>query len=215
MNWDLGGHGQRPRGPVGLTHVIEAAHFPVYGVIGNPGGVTAQRVGSCGSQERILQVTLGFAYPPEALRPGFQLELTTTDPNHLADFGLPSDGMQFPTDGDVYDTDGRLYTRYVSVEQATRDAVPTRSCVIERFPLAEEFVVAVLRHWTRPNPEWLFELTRPGLRLDGHAWEYTQTELIELLGHVGLVSDQPEVLAQYQREMAAWGRFFGFRADSA
>jgi hypothetical protein len=108
-----------------------------------------------------------------------------------------------------------LYTRYASVEQATRDAAPARSCVIERFPLAQEYVVAVVRHWTRPNPEWLFTLTRPGLRLDGGAFEYTLSELFELLSHIGRVSDQPEVLAQYQREMAAYTRSFGFRSDSA
>ena len=215
MNWDLGGHGHRPQphGPVGLAQVMEAARFPVYGVIGNPGGVTAQRVGYCGSSERILQVELGFGYPPAALRPGFRLTLTTTDPNELASFGMPPDGLQFPEDGDVYDTDGRPYTRYASVKQVTLDAAPPRSCVIERFPLAQELVVAVLRHWTRPSSEWLFELTRPGLRLDGGAWEYTQTELFELLGQVGMVSDQPEVLAQYQREMVAWDRYF--RSDSA
>jgi hypothetical protein len=217
MSWHLGGdhHRMRPHGPVGLAHVMASARFPVYGLIGNPGGVTAQRVGYCSSPERILQVDLGFASSPAALRPGFRLELTTTDPNQLAAFGMPSDGLQLPKEGDVYDTGGRLYTRYASVEQATLDAAPARSCVIERFPLAQEHVKAVLRHWTRPNPEWLFTLTRPGLRLDGGAYEYTHTELFELLGHVGMVSDHPQVLAQYQREIAAWDRYFRPGSDSA
>jgi hypothetical protein len=75
--------------------------------------------------------------------------------------------------------------------------------------------VAVLRHWTRPNPEWLFTITCPSLRLDGRAWGYSQSELFELLGQVRAVSDQPQVVAQYQLELAAWARYYGFRSDSA
>jgi hypothetical protein len=224
MNWHLGGHSHRPRphGPVPLERVVASAPFPIYGVVENPRDLSLRGFSYCGSArdrlgqpKSILQVMLSFGYPPAALRPGFQLELTTTDPNHLADFGMPPNGMQFPTDGDVYDTDGRLYSRYSSVEEATVAAAPARSSVIEHFPIAGEIVVAVLRHWTRPNPEWLFTLTRPGLRLDGRAWEYTQSELFKLLGHVQAVSDQPQIVAQYQLELAAWARYFGFRSDSA
>lgn len=128
---------------------------------------------------------------------------------------MPPDGVRFPADGDVYDTDGRLYARYSSVEEATRAAASARSFVIERLPFAGEVVVAVLRHWTRPNPEWQFTLSRPGLRLDGRAWEYGQGELCELLGHVGVVSNQPQVVAQYQRELATCAHDLGFRPDSA
>ena len=160
---------------------MASAPFPIYGVVGNPWDLTLRGFSYCGGArdrlgqpKSVLQVILSFGHLPAVLRPGFRLELTTTDPNHLADFGMPPGGMQFPEDGDVYDTDGRLYTRYSSVEEATLTAAPARSCVIEHFPFAGEVVVAVLRHWMHPNPEWLFTLTRPSLHLDGRAWEYGQ-----------------------------------------
>ena len=223
MDGNFGGHGHQPlpHGPVQFAQIMAAARFPVYGVIGHPDGLTVQSLGSCSASDRreqpevILQTAFRFGYPTEAGRDRFRLELTTTDPNQLAAFGLQPGGLKLPEHGDIYDTDGRLYTRYASLEEAMLGAGPVSACVIERFPLAQEIVVAELRHWTRPNPEWLFTLTRPGLHLDGRAWEYTQTELFELLGHVGLVSDQPHVLAQYQSEIAGWTSYFHPDSDSA
>lgn len=213
-------------GKVGLAEILASVDFAVYGLINNPRGITVQSVGYTShldyrtnqSAPIIVEVSLRFAPRAEqtvnkieqwAVNRGPRMHLTTRNPAQLALFGSLSTGAPFP-DGEIYDTDGRPIVRYTSVEDVTTSAAPIRSCVIARFPLSkdQEPVVAVLRHWMRPNPEWLFSLTRPGLHVVGQAWELPQTEFLELLSHIGIITNHSEVVAQYQREMADWSRYF-------
>lgn len=56
------------------------------------------------------------------------------------------------------------------------------------------------------GPVWSFTLRGPELWVTGTAYGWTQHELFDLLGRLGAISQRPSVLAQYQRELAAWQR---------
>ena len=218
-----------PGGTDRLPLLLSMATFPVYGLIQKPQGLTLRSVGYArtfvysSAQEILQQVALefvgyGYGYRSSADRSGPTFGLTTTHPAGLVvdlrattnpvSSSAPDrlhDDLQLPPNQDVYDVDGRRYTRYSSVEEAMQDTSVGHSCIIiERFPLGQEVVVAEMRHYTRPTPQWSFSLRGPGLRIGGQAWDSSSTELLRLIGHLGALNEHPDVVAQYQREIAAW-----------
>ena len=223
-------HPPLPHGVARLPLLLSMATFPIYGLIEKPQGLTLRSVGYTrafvyASEQEILQrVTLGFVgygvgYRSSiADRSGRTFGLTTTHPAGLVvDLrATPSpvsspppdvlyDVLQLPPNQDIYDVDGRRYTRYSSVEEALQDTSVGHSCLlIERFPLGQEVVVAELRRYTRPTPQWAFSLRGPGLRISGQAGDSSSSELLRLVGHLGALNEHPDVVAQYQREIAAW-----------
>lgn len=218
-----------------LDHLVLAAPFPLYGVVGHPDGLSLQSFGSCsctclcsglhdqhGHVEHLLQVSLTYAYPPAARRGAYQLVLITMDSHPPESLSLRLDGSPVPVGRASDDEDRRRYVSYPSLADIPPNASLAGACVIERFPLplAEQVVATELRCWRRlvPEwalrrliPEWAFTLSAPGLRVEGRATGWTQAELFAVLGQVTAVSQQPEVLAQYQLELDAWRRHFGFR----
>lgn len=58
------------------------------------------------------------------------------------------------------------------------------------------------------SPTWSFTLRGPNMQVDGRAWGWTQDELFAVLGQVAVISDRAEIIAQYERELLAWGHYF-------
>jgi hypothetical protein len=216
----------RPSEARSLDHLVMAAPFPFYGVVGHPDGLSLQSVGSGswsdqdGHVEHLLQVSLVYAYPPATQRHAYQLELITMDPHPPESLSLGPDGSQVAAGHAIDDGDRRQYASYPSLADIPTDASLAGACVIERFPLslAEQVVTTELRCWRRLVlksamrrlvPEWAFKLSASGLRVEGRAIGWTQAELFALLGQVTAVSRRPEVLAQYQLELDAWRRHLG------
>lgn len=54
------------------------------------------------------------------------------------------------------------------------------------------------------GPEWSFTLKGSDLWVEGAANGWTQTELFDILGHVALISERPDVLAEHGQEMREW-----------
>lgn len=166
-----------------IDQVVALSHFPVYGLLGHPEGLTLQSIGYCGDQDlqgtpsRLTQVSLAFAYPPSSHRRQHLLEVITTDPALAPNLTLPSTNNT------------------------------GSSLAITRFQLADRAVLLLLHPEQRKQPTWSFIISADHLRVDGRAIGWTQAALLELLQHVGAVHGESHDMAGYAVEQEAWTRY--------
>lgn len=194
-----------PMEAVTPEHLVRAAHFPVYGLIGHPNGLALKGLGYCSAPAQVnqphelwrmdqphmlLQVALDYDYLPPHQLTGRSIELVTTDIK------------RWPTDPEPDDPDPAQVTCYQSPHDVPLESAETTDFIVERFPIANETVEATIHRL--PGSAWSFTLRNPTMLVEGSANGWPQNEFLSVLGQVAVVSNRPDVLAQGQRELAAW-----------
>ncbi len=96
-------------------------------------------------------------------------------------------------------------------------AVATRF-IVERLSIVEGVVLAAMEYIPNSLPHlmvthavrlsrWSFTLWNPPLWGEGCATEWTQSDRFSALANLAMVSQRPEVLRPYQRELQAWNHY--------
>ena len=213
-------HADHP-GLLGGEDLLRTSPFPLHGLIGHPGGLTLRGTGystAFGQFETpygrwqadrpvLWQVSLVFDYPPAHRLTGHTLELSTIDIQRA------------PMQASVLDADEMAHRpRYLVPEDVPLGTTEGASFVVERFPIVDGVVLAAMEyepnsrlHFTATHAvrlsEWIFTLWDPPLWVEGRATEWTQIDLFSVLGTLALVSQRPDILRQYQRELQAWDQY--------
>lgn len=175
------------------------------------------------------QVALHFEYPVSHQSIGRGIELYTTDMNSspipapaLDDIGR-SGKTCYSTPDEVLPMEGQatsfIIERFPLLDRTVVATMEYSPNVLKKGrligsqmhhapvpPFPQPAVTAKLQP---ANPAWSFTLRDPNMWMEGGANGWTQHELIAVLGHVGIVSQRPDVLAQYHRELLEWKRHLG------
>lgn len=213
--------GQHP-GLLDDENLLRTSPFPLYGLIGHPHGLTLRGTGYStafghietphgiwqSDQPVLWQVSLVYDYPPAHRLTGQTLELSTTDIQPA------------PMQAAVLDTDEMAHRpRYIEPEDVPlMGRAEAASFIVEHLPIIDGVVLAAIEyapnsftHFTMTHAlrlsMWTFMLWNPPLWVCGRAIEWTQSDLISVLGKLAMVSQRPDVLRQYEREEQAWDHY--------
>lgn len=142
-------------GPIGsltIERLIRVARFPIYGLIGYPGGLTLRGIGYCSAHPQafradaqpglphvLYQVSLSYEYPPPHRRAGQSMELFTTDINCSP---IPAPPIEAPP---IEAQEHAGAARYPAPRDIPPEAPQAADFVIERFPLLDGAAVATIR----------------------------------------------------------------------
>jgi hypothetical protein len=200
--------------------LLRTSPFPLYGLIGHPSGLTLRGTAYCtafghfdtpsgpwqSDQEILWEVSLDYDYLPAHGNTGHLLQLMTTDIQRA------------PMQASVLDTDEMLgRPRYLAPEDVPLVSAEATSFIVERLPIVDGVVMAAMQY--SPNAPlfpgivkpirliWSFTLWNPPLWVEGRAAEWELSELFSVLGKLAIVSQRPDVLRQYERDLQAWDHY--------
>jgi len=206
------------REPPHIADIVRIAAFPVFGIAGNPLGLTLRGVGMChfgprppdGLPTSVSQVGLSFDSPLGARPPTRQVIVTSTGKD--APITAPPDWRASPTGEEIVDADGCHFARFATLEAFNRaresaQEVP-RHVLIDGFALAGEEYGLRIQCWERPHPEQTFTLLGAWGRIGERASGVASEELLTIIEALVPINDRPDLVAQYQVEADAWRRFF-------
>lgn len=174
------------------------------------------------------QAVLDYGYPRERQDARMRLEIVTTATTH-SPISAPAIEDLLSTSTTRYQVDDEIpplgseaasfiierYAiiggRVLAVIEYTPDAPPRERGVLlgtqahhvedDGSPLAQ----AAMRAAPPPvSPEWSFTLRSPDMWVEVRAYGWNQQEIVQLLHQLATISDKPDVVAHYNREMFAW-----------
>lgn len=212
-----------------LEVLVCNAAFPIYGLIGHPSGLTLRGIGYCNLVGHlgqpieveqpdqpllVSQVLLEYDYPPAHRLTGHSLQLSTIN------YQLS------PTQTPAVDFAGTSQiVHYLAPEDVPVGSSGATSFIVEQLQIVDGIVTAAM-HYSANSllslsvvkparlSTWSFTLWDPPLWVEGHASGWTQGELCSVLSKLAIVSQRPEVLRQYARELQAWDHLNNFPLEA-
>lgn len=191
-----------------LSALVYAAPFPVYGLVGQPFELTLCSVsyGSSGARYRPTDIGFVFSSPRyPGIRENFSLSSADPKQQGLARSKNTAQALQL-------DASIQLFGDAGSVEIARRQA-STVSLRQGYAALEGRRFLGQIRHWAHPRSldqhkqgEGIFYLEGEETIMSGGSLGPTEEELLHLLAGLVVLNRRPDVLAQYQQELAEEGR---------
>jgi len=203
------------RGYFRIDRLIDAAHFPVYGLDGHPlGMVFGMEVGHASADERVTAVTVSFAHPPVG---EVEQSIAVTSAVGTNSWSrATADWVHLPLDAPLYDEDAKLFARRRTVDDARRAGIADAHLLIDRLLIAVTPFAARLQFWSRPDPEWRVALRQAGhansITIDGTATGLSGDEVVRLIERLVVINRRSDLLTRYQAE---YERRHPFRAPPA
>lgn len=199
---------QDARGPTRITQIIQSAPMPVYGLSGQPLGLTAcsgiqwEQSAKDQANNTVSSVEFRFVLPfsrskSNNFRTG-NFTIRSTAPEEPWLMGNPTDILR------EFSSDPNLAFKDYGWRPKERAQARSPQIVEQQFIIADLPFSGAIAYWSQPHQLAVYALTHEGTtlggRITGKAFRLSLPELRSLLEQLVIVNDRPELLAQYEAE---------------
>lgn len=180
----------REEQPVTLIQLVPAAPMPIYGLSGNPLGLT------------VCSFLWGYT-GHELNRVGLTF-VRSASRQTQSNFTITSFDAQLvrikEADSSWFDRDAAVFREYgLSAEERTEAAITEH--FEKNFMISGSLFSGEIRLWSHPQKLAAFSFEQEETLLAGSAFDLPQHELLELLDQLVPINNRPDLLAQYQAEL--------------